>query len=64
MFTVPAKVTTVLLLQIDWSIPAFTTGGTVKLITMMSVTALQLPLPVVVNVNVTELPSKSDALGV
>ena len=43
--------------------PAFTTGEGVKLITRLSVTALQLALLVEVKVSVTEPADKSAALG-
>ena len=51
--TEPFKLTFELLAQTVWFAPAFAVGAGVNVIKILSETALQLPLPVVVSVNVT-----------
>ena len=61
--TEPFKVTNALFPQTVWSAPAFTVGAGVMVIVILSVTALQFPLPVVVNVRVTVPAAISAAVG-
>jgi hypothetical protein len=50
--------------QTDPFAPAFTTGAGVKVITRFATTALQLPLPVLVKVNVNVPAAISPTVGV
>ena len=60
----PPSVTSALLAHTVWSVPAFTVGAGVNVINIWSLTALHVPLPVVVRVSVTEPFDISDADGV
>ncbi len=62
--TLPFRASAALLAQTDTGAPAFTIAAGVKLITMLSVTALHEPLPVVVSVSVTLPLAISAAVGV
>jgi hypothetical protein len=60
----PFSVATGLLVQSDWSGPAFAVGAGVMLYVTSSLTALQLPLPAEVSVSVTVPAVISAAVGV
>ncbi len=60
----PERVTTALLAQTVWFASASAVGASVKVITMSSKSAGQIPVPVVVNLNVTKPVVVSVVLGV
>ncbi len=62
--TEPFKLITGAFAQTDAAVPAFTMGAGVKVITRLSETATQFPLPVVVSVRVSVPAASSAAVGV
>ena len=62
--TLPLSDTAGALAHTVWSAPASTVGGSVKVMVIWSLTAAQLPLPVVVRVSVTLPAAISEAVGV